>query len=91
MFVTWSLISSLGSSGAASTPAPTRQTQILCDVTSKPRQANIHDRHKLDPGARIPGPALIVEPQTTTFVSADFVAEMAGDGTLILTRKEDAQ
>ncbi|MEM1238012.1 MAG: hydantoinase/oxoprolinase family protein, partial [Pseudomonadota bacterium] len=77
--------------GAASAPQPARQTTILCDVTGQTREAAIHDRAKLAPGARIPGPSLIIEPQTTTYVSADFTAEIAPDGTLILTRTEDTR
>ncbi|MEM9240249.1 MAG: hydantoinase/oxoprolinase family protein [Pseudomonadota bacterium] len=76
--------------GATSAPPPARQTTILCDVTGTHRQADIHDRTVLTQGARICGPSLIIEPQTTTYVSADFIAEVAPDGTLILTRKEGA-
>ncbi|MEM6904844.1 MAG: hydantoinase/oxoprolinase family protein, partial [Pseudomonadota bacterium] len=76
--------------GAASIPQPARHTKILCDVNDQTCDAQIHDRATLPPGAHIPGPSLIIEPQTTTYVSADFVATVAGDGTLILTRTEDA-
>ena len=75
---------------ATSASPPARQTTILCDVTGTHRQADIHDRAMLTQGARILGPSLIIEPQTTTYVSADFIAEVAPDGTLILTRKEGA-
>ena len=73
------------------TAASQRDHQILCEVTNSPRQAAIHDRHLLAPGATLDGPALIVEPQTTTYVSADFSAACDASGNLILTRKEDAQ
>ncbi len=72
--------------GATSTPTPNRLHRILCDVTGEPRDAPVHDRGKLDAGDTIAGPALIVEPQTTTYVSADFTASVGADGTLILTR-----
>ncbi|MEM7597899.1 MAG: hydantoinase/oxoprolinase family protein [Pseudomonadota bacterium] len=74
--------------GATSRAEPTRQTPIRCDVSGQTRQADIYDRASLLPGHQLVGPALIVEPQTTTYVSADFAAEVAGDGTLILTRLE---
>ncbi|MEL7281905.1 MAG: hydantoinase/oxoprolinase family protein, partial [Pseudomonadota bacterium] len=70
---------------------PLRQTSILCDVSGQTRQANTYDRARLRPGQDVRGPALIIEPQTTTYVSADFAAEVAGDGTLILTRTEEAK
>lgn len=75
--------------GAASAAQPTRHTKIRCDVSGKVIQSPIYEREKLKSGNRLTGPALIVEPQTTTFVSADFTAQVEGDGTLTLTRKED--
>ena len=47
-----------------------------------------YDRAALIPGNTLSGPALVVEPQTTTYVSADFTAQVDGDGNLILTRSE---
>ncbi len=58
-------------------PATARQAQpsghrsILCEVTDAWRRADIYDRSALAPGDHLAGPALIIEPQTTTFVSAD--------------------
>lgn len=69
--------------------APVTATRnILCDVTGETVAAAVHAREVLAPGARVPGPALIVEPQTTTLVGRDFVAAVDGDGSLILTRVE---
>ena len=67
---------------------PQRHHSILCEVTGSRCEAAVYDRGKLQPGHRLRGPALIVEPQTTTYVSADFDAEMDGDRTLVLTRQE---
>ncbi|WP_299372963.1 hydantoinase/oxoprolinase family protein [uncultured Tateyamaria sp.] len=66
--------------------APERTREVLCDVTGDWRAAGVFDRADLRPGDRVAGPALITEPQTTTFVSADFAAEMDGAGCLWLTR-----
>lgn len=60
--------------------------RILCDVTGVLRDAELHDRDALKPGDHLPGPALIVEPQTTTFVSADFTARLDGGRNIWLTR-----
>ena len=43
-------------------------------------------RDDLAAGDRQSGPALIIEPQTTTFVSRDFEAVVESDGTLLLTK-----
>lgn len=76
---------------AVPTPAPTPVTvqetrEILCDVTGLPRPAAVFDRAALPPGATLHGPALIIEPQTTTLVSADFSATLDGHGNIWLTQ-----
>jgi N-methylhydantoinase A len=74
-------------------PAPARLSAesgetrpILCDVSGAWRPASVHERARLSPGSTVHGPALIVEPQTTTFVSADFAAHVDATGNLWLTR-----
>jgi len=78
---------------AVTQPAPpVGQRSILCDVTGNWREAEIHDRETLRPGDHLTGPALIIEAQTTTFVSADFSANVDGGGNIWLTRnREEAQ
>jgi len=61
--------------------------QILCDVTAAWRDAAIYDRSTLCAGDRLKGPALIMEPQTTTFVSADFDARVDAAGNIWLHRQ----
>lgn len=71
---------------------PVGQRRILCDVTGDWRAAEVFERAALAPGDHLSGPALIIEPQTTTFVSADFGAQVDGGGNIWLTRKaEDAR
>ncbi|MBY8974993.1 hydantoinase/oxoprolinase family protein [Rhodobacteraceae bacterium NNCM2] len=67
---------------------PRGRRQILCDVTGDRVEAAVFWRPDLRPGDRLTGPALIAEPQTTTFVSADFAASVDGAGNLHLIRKE---
>lgn len=69
---------------------PESQRTITCDVTARKVPAGVFIRERLRPGDTLSGPALIVEPQTTTFVSVDFSALVDATGTLILTRKEMA-
>jgi len=61
----------------------------LCDVTATWCDADIHDRERLRPGDHLNGPALVIEPQTTTFVSADFSARVDGGGNTWLTRNRE--
>ena len=48
-------------------------------------------RDTLRPGTRVSGPAVIVEPETSTTVTSPFDAVMQDDGSLLLIRKEAAQ
>lgn len=63
------------------------------DVFDPPKQdfagAGIFERESLKPGARVSGPALIVERQTTTFVTSVFDAHIDGVGAIVMTRKEE--
>ncbi|MDW3221587.1 MAG: hydantoinase/oxoprolinase family protein [Paracoccaceae bacterium] len=67
------------------TPDQTRE--LYCDVTGRARRANFIDRSTLVPGDTLEGPVLIAEPQTTTFVGADFSLCVDGHRNLILSRK----
>lgn len=60
---------------------------ILCDVMGAWRDAAIYDRAGLRLGDALAGPALITEPQTTTFVSADFSARVDAAGNIWLHRQ----
>ncbi len=90
----WSVRVSTDEVAQAPTPraAGTREVKpgltrpITCDVTCMTVDAGLFQRSDLSPGDRLTGPALIVEPQTTTLVSSDFFADVLGDGSLSLTR-----
>ena len=65
--------------------------RIWCNVTDTWRDAAVFSRANLVPGDSFDGPALIIEPQTTTYVSADFHAEIDGRGNIWMTSlQEDA-
>ncbi|MEM8792239.1 MAG: hydantoinase/oxoprolinase family protein [Pseudomonadota bacterium] len=75
------------SASQTGTAARDRRT-IRCDISQQGIGVPLYWRPELPPGAWLDGPALIAEPQTTTLVSADFIAEIDGLGNLHLTRKE---
>ncbi len=60
--------------------------RVWCNVTDRWCDAAVFLRAELEPGDAFDGPALVVEPQTTTFVSADFGAAIDGRGNIWLTR-----
>ena len=65
--------------------------RIWCNVTDTWRAAAVFDRADLHAGDRFDGPALIVEPQTTTFVSTDFNANIDGHGNIWLTSSQEVK
>ncbi|MEM6941330.1 MAG: hydantoinase/oxoprolinase family protein [Pseudomonadota bacterium] len=70
---------------------PAGERQIFCDVTSTWREAAVFDRAALAPGAQLAGPALIREPQSTTFVSADFNARVDAERNIWLERHREGR
>ncbi|MEE4188125.1 MAG: hydantoinase/oxoprolinase family protein [Roseobacter sp.] len=74
----------------ACTAAPCDRRRIWCNVTGAVCEAPVYQRADLPAGATLTGPALIVEPQTTTFVGADFAALVDTLGNIWLTVTEDA-
>ncbi|HEX2117402.1 MAG TPA: hydantoinase/oxoprolinase family protein [Alphaproteobacteria bacterium] len=47
----------------------------------------LYRREKLAPGAKLPGPAVIAEDDTSTFVSSSFVAHVDAAGCIVMERK----
>lgn len=70
---------------------PASSCRIYCDVEGRDTEAALIERRMLRPGMHMVGPALIAEPQTTTFVGADFSVSVDGVGNLVLTRTKGAQ
>lgn len=67
---------------------PCETRMIQCDITGNLIEAGIVFRADLHPGDTLKGPALIVEPQTTTLVSADFELSVDEHRNLVLERRE---
>ncbi len=61
---------------------------ITCDRTGDKVSAQVYERAKLPARQMIDGPALIVEPQTTTLVSSDFTAEIDSQLNILMTRRQ---
>ena len=67
--------------------APAAHVAVTDPATGAPADTPLHDRAALPPGTLVPGPALVVEDETTTYVTAAFDARVNGLGHLVLTRK----
>ena len=68
-------------------PTPRRVREIFDSATEKTVEAPVYARADLKPGATVPGPALIVEDQTTPVVSSAFEVGVNSLGYIVLTRR----
>ncbi|WP_270933332.1 hydantoinase/oxoprolinase family protein [Falsiroseomonas oryzae] len=66
--------------------APDRFVDVADPRDGAPRPVALHDRTWLVPGDLVQGPALIVEDETTTYVTDSFVARIDALGHILLTR-----
>jgi N-methylhydantoinase A len=71
-------------------PEPLGQRKLFDPASGAWIEAAVHARSELRPGAEIPGPAVIVEDETTTLVTNGFGATINGLGQIVLARKETA-
>jgi len=68
-------------------PAPARRRAVFDPDSADFIEVAIHERTALVPGAVIPGPAVIVEDETSTVVSRLFDARIDPWGYIELTRR----
>jgi N-methylhydantoinase A len=71
---------------AAPAPPPAGMRRIVDPGTGTEVEAAIHDRATLPPGARITGPAVIVEAETSTLIPAGFRAGPNAAGHILIER-----
>ena len=70
-------------------PEPLERVRMYCLADDQPagwRDAGLHHRESLRPGARVDGPAIVAERNATTVVDAGWRAELQPSGDLLLTR-----
>ena len=80
-------VTSAASAMGDATTAVAARTQMVRDtVTGEVAEWGIFDRAALAPGARLAGPAVIAEDETSTLVGAGWTAEINGFGYIELTR-----
>ncbi len=68
--------------------APTTTRKVFDPANGGFLKTGIVERGALKPGAKIVGPAIIVERETSTVVTSLFDAVLQGDGTILLVRKD---
>ncbi len=68
-------------------PAPARRRAVFDPDSAEFIEVAIHERASLLPGAIIPGPAVIVEDETSTVITPLFDARIDGAGYIEMTRR----
>ncbi|MDE2719756.1 hydantoinase B/oxoprolinase family protein [Candidatus Palauibacter polyketidifaciens] len=76
-----------GGQAAAEKPEPERWTELWDGPGGESSAAAVHTRAGLAGGARVEGPALIAEDQTTTVVPEGWEARVAAGGHLLVERR----
>jgi N-methylhydantoinase A len=71
----------------ASTPAPARKREVFDTESGAFVEVAIYERATLSPGAMLPGPAVIIEDETSTVVSRAFDARIDRFGYIELRRR----
>jgi N-methylhydantoinase A len=74
----------------AAAPAPRGSRQVFEPGLGRAIAVPVYWRPDMAPGARIAGPALVAEDETTTFVTASFDATIDGARSIVLSRKPAA-
>ncbi len=69
-----------------STPPPGKKRQVFDPLAGHAEAIPVHTRNTLKPGTRMDGPALIMEPQTTTLVSRGWQCRVTAAGHLFLEK-----
>jgi N-methylhydantoinase A len=70
----------------ATAPPPSGTRRLTDPGTGLPVEAAIHSRAELPPGARILGPAVIVESETATLIPTGFSAGPIAGGHILIER-----
>jgi N-methylhydantoinase A len=73
---------------APATPPPARRRAVFDHESGAFVEVAIHERRALPPGARVEGPAIIVEDETATVVTRAFDAQIDAFGYIALARRE---
>src|SRR3954471_8272869 len=70
-------------------PAAIGSRHIVDGRNARRAEVPVYDRAHFKPGARVPGPALVIEDGTSTFVTDRFDVMLDAGGALVLERKGD--
>jgi N-methylhydantoinase A len=76
--------------GAPSIPAPqpAGRRAVFDGRSGRSLDVPVYRRENLAPGSAFPGPAVVAEDETSTYISASFVAHIDASGCIVMDRKD---
>jgi N-methylhydantoinase A len=77
--------------GTSTTPQPVGKRLVFDGRAGRASEVPVYRREKLPPGSRFPGPAVVAEDETSTYISASFAAHIDASGCIVMDRKEGPQ
>ena len=76
-----------GKAGTAPAPKPVGRRPVFDGRSGKSTEVPVYRRESLPPGSSFAGPAIVAEDETSTFISASFVAHIDASGCIVMDRK----
>ena len=77
-----------GAAPAVPPPKPVGKRPVFDGRSGRTTEVPVYRREALRPAAPSPGPAIVVEDETSTYVSASFAAHIDAAGCIVLDRKD---
>ena len=77
-----------GAAPAAPPPQPVGTRPVFDGRSGRTTDVPVYRRESLPPGSAFPGPAIVAEDETSTYISASFAAHIDASGCIVMDRKD---
>ena len=77
-----------GKAPSAPAPQPVGKRPVFDGRSGRTTEVPVYRREKLPPGSAFPGPAIVAEDETATYITASFAAHIDASGCIVMDRKE---
>jgi N-methylhydantoinase A len=77
-----------GAAPAAPAPKPAGKRPVFDGRSGRTTEVPVYRRESLPPGSAFPGPAIVAEDETSTYISASFAAHIDASGCIVMDRKD---
>ena len=77
-----------GAASAVPQPVPVGKRPVFDGRSGRTTEVPVYRREALPPGSAFPGPAIVAEDETSTYISASFAAHIDASGCIVMDRKD---